>query len=594
MKVLIVDDDVVSQQLLERILLSRGHEVTICADAETAWEIYQKAYYPLIILDWLLPGMDGLQFCYQLRALPHGDRSIILMITTRNQPDSLLQILDAGVDDYLAKPIDIGLLNIHLTIAERQVYDRTMRKQVETKLEEMIVQLKKSRDDMTSILNYLRVGTAMIDKDGCVTFLSQIAQQFFEKTAEDILGESWEQLCPFQLEELAQLKAIVQMPVHLRTRVPVHIEVASGRHYWMEVEVQNDPSNPNKYIFYFYDMSEVHDLKCLVSERMQFYDLIGKSEPMQLLYRYIRELANITSTVLIEGETGTGKELVARAIHFYGKRSKQPFIALNCAGLTESLLTSQLFGYKRGAFTGAIADTKGLLEAANGGTLFLDEIGDIPGTVQTLLLRVLQEREITRLGETSPRKIDVHILAATHRNLTAEVSRGNFREDLLYRIRVARITLPPLRERCEDIPLLIASFLAKFRVEIGKAVQEVSHAAMQILVDYNWPGNVRELKSAVEFAVIRCRGSVVLAEDLPPEILSTAHPQTRFDSLYQNDKKRFIAALEHARGNRSEAARLLGVSRATFYRRLEEFQFSNAELAPSAQNRRLVERDSSY
>jgi sigma-54 dependent transcriptional regulator, acetoin dehydrogenase operon transcriptional activator AcoR len=587
MKVLIVEDDIVTQRLFEMILVSRGHKVTVCPDAETAWEEYQKEPYPLIILDWLLPGMDGLKFCYQLRALPHGDRSVILMVTTRNQPEHLKEVLDAGADDYLAKPVDLGLLTIHLEIAERQVHDRSRRNMAEEKLEEMFVQIEKSRDDLLSILNHLRVGTAMIDKAGCVTFLSQPAQQLFGKKQKDILGEPWEYLCPFKENDIAQLKAMSELPNKLRTKVPVHIEISGERHYWMDIEIQDDPRNNQRYIFYFYDMSEVHGLRCLLDEKSQFQDMIGKSESMQTVFQYIRELANIASTVLIEGETGTGKELVARAIHFSSNRKTEPFVALNCAGLTESLLTSQLFGHKRGAFTGAFADSKGLFESANGGTLFLDEIGDIPMSVQTIILRVLQEREITRLGEFKPRKIDVHILAATHCNLIQEVSKGNFREDLLYRIRVARIQLPSLRERREDIPLLISSFLNQFQVEIGKPVQEVSNEAMGILMGYSWPGNVRELKSAIEFAVIRCRDSVVQAEDLPPEILNTVHPQTRLDRLYQDDRKRLLTALESAQGNRSVAARLLGMSRATFYRRLIDLNFSKEELTFSSHDKHI-------
>ena len=183
------------------------------------------------------------------------------------------------------------------------------------------------------------------------------------------------------------------------------------------MDVKDDPRDARGKIFFFYDVTEVHDLRRLLDERAQFHDLLGKSKAMQLVYQQIRDVARVDSTVLIEGETGTGKELVARAIHSSSHRKNKPFIAVNCAGLTESLLSSQLFGHKRGAFTGAIEDHQGLLEAANGGTLLLDEIGDIPLTVQNQLLRVLQEREITRLGESRPRKIDVRVLAATHRSL---------------------------------------------------------------------------------------------------------------------------------------------------------------------------------
>ena len=228
------------------------------------------------------------------------------------------------------------------------------------------------------------------------------------------------------------------------------------------MDVKDDPRDARGKIFFLYDVTEVHDLRRLLDERAQFHDLLGKSKAMQLVYQQIRDVARVDSTVLIEGETGTGKELVARAIHSSSHRKDKPFVAVNCAGLTESLLSSQLFGHKRGAFTGAIEDHQGLFEAANGGTLLLDEIGDIPMTVQNQLLRVLQEREIVRLGESRPRKIDVRVLAATHRSLSDEAAKGNFRSDLFYRIRVARISLPPLRDRREDIPLLAASFLAQF------------------------------------------------------------------------------------------------------------------------------------
>jgi sigma-54 dependent transcriptional regulator, acetoin dehydrogenase operon transcriptional activator AcoR len=287
----------------------------------------------------------------------------------------------------------------------------------------------------------------------------------------------------------------------------------------------------------------------------------------------IQDLAAVDSTVLIEGETGTGKELVARGIYSRSHRHDRPFIAVNCAGLTEALVESQLFGHRRGSFTGAVADSQGLFEAADGGVLFLDEIGDIPLRVQTSLLRVLQEREITRVGETKPRRVNVRVLAATHRNLSKEVDSGNFRADLLYRIRVARIQIPPLRERMEDIPLLVSRFLGDFRAITGKPVQEVSTKTLGKLMEYAWPGNVRELKSAIEFALIHCHGSVIRLEDLPPELKETPlaagvpSPQSA-DLINLDEKDRLLAALRRTGGNRTLAARMLGIGRATLYRRM--------------------------
>jgi DNA-binding NtrC family response regulator len=305
-----------------------------------------------------------------------------------------------------------------------------------------------------------------------------------------------------------------------------------------------------------------------------FEDLVGASPAINLVYQKIRDVAKSDVTVLIEGETGTGKELVARAIHACSQRAGRPFIAVNCAGLTESLLGSQLFGHKRGAFTGAAESHQGFFEAATGGTIFLDEIGDVTGPMQTALLRVLQEKEVTRIGETSPRKVDVRVLAATHHNLSQDVVAGRFRADLLYRLRVARIQLPPLRERREDIPLLAASFLVACRGAIGQPVRDVSNQAMRLLADYAWPGNVRELRSAIESATVGCRGTVIEAADLPAEIAQSSG-QSSFSKMQSGDEReRIMAALAEANGNRTVAAKLLGVSRATFYRRLADLNIS--------------------
>lgn len=428
--------------------------------------------------------------------------------------------------------------------------------------------LARSHDNLLALLNELRLGTLMLDEAGRITFLSRVCQRLFGGSQEDVIGRPWADISPFPAATQAELQAMAARPAHARTKVPVYLEIPEGRRYWMDVEVQDDPRDLRRKIVCFYDMTEVHDLRRLLDEKSQFHDLIGKSEPMLQVYQQIRDLARVDTTVLIEGETGTGKELVARAIHVASHRQHKPFIAVNSAGLTESLLASQLFGHRRGAFTGAVADQQGLFEAANGGTLFLDEIGDIPASLQISLLRVLQEREIMRLGESRPRKIDVRFLAATHRNLLADIEAGNFRADLLYRIRVARIHLPALRERRQDLPLLLSSFLSQCRITIGKPVEDVSHAAMERLLKYAWPGNVRELRSAIEFAVIHCRGPIIQVEDLPPECRTAPALSFLGSETPDDEKQRLLAALAQARGNRTIAARLLGMSRATFYRRL--------------------------
>lgn len=448
------------------------------------------------------------------------------------------------------------------------VEDITKRKQVEEKLAELMAELRKSHDNLLSILDQLEVGTVMIDGRGCVKFLSKAAQRLFSTAPEQAVKMRWDELLPFSESDRVRVQSMLECAPQRRSRIGVHAEVSPGQHYWMDMEVQDDPRDPQTRILFFYDTTALHDLRHLLQEKARFEDLVGKSRSMRVVYQQIREVCAVDSTVLIEGETGTGKELVARAIHEHSRRRERPFVTVNCGALSESLIESRLFGHRRGSFTGAIADHQGLFEVADGGTIFLDEIGDIPLLVQTNLLRVLETREITRVGESRPRKIDVRILAATHRDLNEEVAFGRFRQDLLYRIRVVTINLPPLRDRLEDVPLLVAEFLRQASAAMGKVVQHVSHGAMGFLLQYPWPGNVRELKNAVEFAVIRCKGHFIEPQDLPRELTGRATAGLRTRPA----RDRLLAVLESTAGNRAAAARLLGISRSTFYRRLKSLK----------------------
>ncbi len=281
-------------------------------------------------------------------------------------------------------------------------------------------------------------------------------------------------------------------------------------------------------------------------------------------------------TVMIEGETGVGKELVARGLHAASTRQSGPFIAVNCGNLNESLLASELYGHCKGAFTGANTDHIGFFEAAAGGTLFLDEIAELSANMQSSLLRVLEEKEIIRVGETKPRKVNVRILTATHKVLEKEIREGRFREDLFYRLNVTQIRVPKLRERLEDIPSLVEAFMAEARVSVGKVVNEISMEAMQCLQAYHWPGNVRELKHAITHAIIHSRQPIIRPDVLPPKILESINHKSKTEpppdetiEFEGDERTRLLKALEKANGNRRRAAELLGIGRSTFYRHLE-------------------------
>jgi transcriptional regulator with PAS, ATPase and Fis domain len=294
------------------------------------------------------------------------------------------------------------------------------------------------------------------------------------------------------------------------------------------------------------------------------HDMVGVSGKIHCVLALVKRVARTGSTVLIQGETGTGKELVARAIHRNSPRATGPFVAINCAALTESLLESEMFGHEKGAFTGAIAHKKGKIEIAAGGTLFLDEIGELAPGMQAKLLRVLQEREVEPVGSTRSIKVDVRIIAATNCDLREAVHTGRFREDLYFRLNVVTITAPPLRERREDVCPLAASFIAKISARYQVPEKVLSLEALSLLMRYEWPGNVRELENAMEHAVVLSRGLEITPEDLPRSMLQTAVTADHFEPSYssavkENKRQLIVHALEQARGSYVEAARILSL-----------------------------------
>lgn len=446
--------------------------------------------------------------------------------------------------------------------------DITARKEAESKLQEAMKDVEKAHGDLLSVLNMLDLGIILINSKGMIEFLNLKALQLSGKGRMKVSGMRWDELFPWKPEDRDRLVGLIGGPEAKRETVQAQVDFGQGRRLWFSIKIQDDPLSPLRNIIILQDVTEINELRSLLDERSRFQGLVGRSGIMQQVYERIKDVSKVDWTVLIEGETGTGKELVARAIHASSHRKERPFLAVNCAGLTDSLLSSQLFGHRRGAFTGAVEDQKGFFEAANGGTLLLDEIGDISMSMQTSLLRVLEEKQVTRLGENKPRKLDVRILAATNRDLGAEAASGRFRLDLLYRLKVGRIKLPPLRERREDIPLLAHLFLKQSAASTGKPVKTAGEAAMQILLQYFWPGNVRELKSALEYATLHSRKDVIEPQDLPPEIVLIDSKNESLVEEPADEAAVILSALKRARGNRTRAAEELGMSRSTFYRRL--------------------------
>jgi len=323
-------------------------------------------------------------------------------------------------------------------------------------------------------------------------------------------------------------------------------------------------------------------LKKELDTRYGLEKIIGESPQMRAIFDIVRQVAPTEATVLIYGESGTGKELVARAIHQLSPRAKRPMVTVHCAALSPTLLESELFGHEKGAFTGAVERRIGRFEEANGGTLFLDEIGEIDPVIQVKLLRFLGEKTFERVGSNKTIRADVRLITATNKNLWELVKKGEFREDLFYRLRVVEITLPPLRERKMDIPLLVNHFIKEFASKNGKIITGISDEALTILLNYHWPGNVRELRTAIEHAVVFCKSDTITARDLPlfvrqPETMISITQPTALQQLQKPmtikelEKQLIINALKEFNGNRTLAAKRIGISRRTLHRKLNEY-----------------------
>lgn len=311
-----------------------------------------------------------------------------------------------------------------------------------------------------------------------------------------------------------------------------------------------------------------------LEKRKQFPNIIGKSAQMKKIFEVVNQVAPTKASVLITGESGVGKELFADAIHYNSPRAGKPFIKVHCAALSETLLESELFGHEKGAFTGAIGKKKGRFELADGGTIFLDEIGEINQNIQIKILRVLQEKTFERVGGEETLKVDIRLISATNKDLMEEIKKGTFREDLYYRLNVVNIAIPPLRERKEDVSLLIAAFIKEFAKENDKNIEGIDPKAKSNLYNYSWPGNVRELRNCIESAVVMCKGNIITEEDLPSYIQADSDNYIKISlgiTLAEAEKEIIRNTLNYQKGNKTRTADLLGIGRKTLHRKLKEY-----------------------
>lgn len=556
--ILVVDDDTAITRLISTIITAEGHQALTAASCKQAEELLQQHEFAMMFVDIRLGTPQG---GLDLLTTVTEQHPAVKVVVMTGHPDvaTASEAVRRGAFDYLCKPFDSQQISSSVRHALENRRLQLEREQYRANLEA----INRSISDAIIMVNH------------------QLQIQYSNEAARH---------CGFSQETLGTELATFTPGCRGTCRMALAETVRTGQRQELKrvecraggtlkiISVIATPTVDDKgfrsgAVAVIRDETELDTLERCLQQRSRFHTIIGRAPAMQRLFTLIEALSDVTSTVLICGESGTGKELVAQALHECGSRRNRPFVKLNCAALPEGLLESELFGHVRGAFTGAVKDKTGRFQKAHGGTIFLDEIGDISPALQIRLLRVVQEREIERVGDSKPIKIDVRIITATHQNLEEKVRRGEFRQDLYYRLNVIRLDVPPLRERLEDIPLLAAHFLHQFSHKFQRSFSNLSDEVQSLLFSHHWPGNVRELEHLLEHACILSQGSVITSAALPPAFATQGTYPNQSPAQqrgHQTEPLGLDEALRRANGNRTEAARLMGISRRTLYRRLNE------------------------
>ncbi len=556
MKILVIDDEESIRFTFENFLSEAGHDVATAEDFCAAIEQITHQRFDLIFSDIMLGDTCGIDI---LRAIREIDLEVpVVMITGYPTIETASEAVRLGAFDYLQKPVNQEMLLKTVRSALRLRKVEQEKKRYQSHLEAIFRSVKDSIITFDRDMNILDMNDAAFAICGASR---ETGNRDFSSVLRNCSGE-----CRTVLADVLQHKKTLELHRIECQRVGNPRQVVNLR---ISPLVDGTGGHCGA-VMVARDESRLDVLEKNLRERKQFHNLIGGSEKMQQLYALIENLADVQSTVLITSESGTGKELVANALHYKGNRSQKPLIKVNCSALPENLLESELFGHARGAFTGALKDKIGRFELAEGGTIFLDEIGDISPAMQVKLLRVLQEKEFERVGDPKPRKVNVRVISATNQNLKEMVRQGSFREDLYYRLNVVKISIPPLRERLDDLELLTEHFLGKLSAKFDKSIRSASSEVYRILRAYNWPGNVRELEHTLEYACIMCRQEHLTADYLPPDFpLIAPPPQNLLENEGGVSPAAIVMALEKSGGNKSKAARSLGISRRTIYRKID-------------------------
>ncbi len=574
--ILMVDDTPANLEVLFELLNEAGFRVLVAEDGESALQRAEYACPDLILLDVLMPGMDGFSTCRMLKQQPSTQDIPLIFMSALSDTMDKIKGFQLGAVDYITKPFQheevLARVKAHLTI------------------QQLKIKLQENEERLSRIFESAMDAIITMDKDTHITLFNSAAEQMFRCSAEEAIGQPFNNFMSAGLRQVLddyRQRKITGKAVAKAMWVPENLCAlrANGEKFSIEATLsQVEAAGQQLYTFILRDIEErrrteaeqsrLRGMTLYLEEEVRathdIEDLVGESQSLKSVMQNVRQVAATDATALIMGETGTGKELIARAIHTLSPLKDNPLVKLNCAAIPAGLVESELFGHEKGAFTGALSRKIGRFELADGGTIFLDEIGELPLDIQAKLLRVLQEGELERVGGSRTFTIKARIIAATNRDLERCVSEGKFRSDLFYRLNVFPIELPPLRERKEDIPVLVKHFVHKYAARFNKKIEVIPERIMVALLAYAWPGNIRELQHVIERAVILSQASQLELGDWFRT--STSQP-SRVATLEDVERAHILDVLEitgwRVSGRRG-AAQLLGLKSTTLESRMKK------------------------
>jgi PAS domain S-box-containing protein len=559
--ILVVDDEKGIRYTFNRFLSEEGYNVVTAEDFDGALSYINEMEFDIVFVDIILGGKTGIDVLREIKK--KGQRCPVIVITGAPDIETASEALRLGAFDFITKPVvqDALIRTAKIALKNKRLSDDNER----------------YRLNLEAIYSSVKEAIITVDRNLTVIELNDSARDICGLTREHI-GKEFRILqkdCTGNCLNFIRQTLETMQPVEAR-----HMTCKCRNNIEMVLDITTSPlhDHNNEFsgaVLVVSDSTRLSRMEKDLKERQGFYKIVGQNQNMQKLYSLIENLANVQSTVLITGESGTGKELVAEALHHRGNRNSNPLVKVNCSALQEQLLESELFGHVKGAFTDAHTDKEGRFQKADGGTIFLDEIGDISPRIQLRLLRVLQDMEFEKVGDSTPIRVDVRVVAATNQDINEKVRLGEFRKDLYYRLNVVEMHVPPLRERTDDIPLLVDHFIEKLNRKLNKQITSASSDVMNIFMLYSWPGNIRELEHAIEHAIIVSTSSIINLNNLPSN-LTAAVSIAPSPSIRNEGREEILQALRKTAWNKAKAARLLGISRQTFYRKIKKYNIGDA------------------